>query len=101
MTFIAGTVYLKRFADTSSMPSLAIAFVLLAIGNIMFVQVLRGGLGSGVVASSMSQIIVMTAISAFIFGERVQLQQLLGVAMAVGSIFLMSLPNAKTVVAAG
>ncbi len=94
--FMLGSVLLKRFADTSHAPSLLLSFSVLAASNILFVQVIRSGLGQAVIASSMTQIIVMAALGVLIFGERMSVFQVFGVALAATSIFMVmwSAPSA-------
>ena len=91
--FTLGSVLLKRFADTGAWSNLSMSFMIFAASNLLFVRVLKGGLGSGVVASSMVQIILMAALGALIFGERLGSPQIIGVVLAAISVCLMIRPG--------
>ncbi len=88
--FTMGSLLLKRFADGAGIATLTASIAILALSNVFFVQVIRNGLGQGVVASSMSQVILMAAFGVLVFGERLSMVQVLGVAMAAASLFLIT-----------
>ena len=88
--FTLGSALLKRFADTGALTFLVLSFAVLGVSNMLFVQVIRAGLGTGVIASSMSQIIFMAALGVVVFGERLTLLQITGVALAAASIILIT-----------
>ena len=92
--FTIGSLALKRFADTGAWSMLSVSFAIFALSNLLFAQVLRSGLGQGVVASSMSQILLMAVLGVWLFGERLSLYQLAGVVMAATSLFLIMGPDA-------
>ncbi len=87
--FTAGSVFLKRFADQGAMSDLTVSFIVFAISNLIYAQVLARGLGQGVVLSSMTQIVVMSGLGALLFGERLTPQQICGLILAVLSIWLI------------
>ncbi|MEM7076923.1 MAG: hypothetical protein AAF484_17690 [Pseudomonadota bacterium] len=91
--FTLGSLLLKRYADTGAWTTLSMSFAVFAASNLLFAHVLKGGLGSGVVASSMLQIILMAVLGVVIFGERLDPFQIAGVALAAVSIFLMLHPG--------
>ncbi len=95
--FTAGSLLLKRFADTGAWACLSLSFAVFAVSNLLFAQVLKSGLGPGVVASSMLQIILMAALGVLIFGERLNPWQMSGVAMAAASILLMLQPGLEKI----
>ncbi|MEM7318498.1 MAG: hypothetical protein AAF408_05685, partial [Pseudomonadota bacterium] len=70
-----------------------LSFTILAVSNLIFVQVIRTGLGQGIVASSMSQIILMAALGMLVFGEKLTGAQLAGVVLATLSIALILGPD--------
>ncbi len=79
--FTLGSLCLKRFADTGAWTTLSVSFAIFAVSNLLFAQVLRAGLGQGVVASSMLQIILMAILGFLVFGEK------LGRPLGVGVFF--------------
>lgn len=87
--FTLGSALLKRFADTGATSSLLLSFIVLGASNLVFVQVIRLGLGQGVIASSMLQIVLTAALGALVFGERFSAGQVGGVVLAVASIALI------------
>ncbi|MEM0949900.1 MAG: hypothetical protein AAGK37_21070 [Pseudomonadota bacterium] len=91
--FTLGSLLLKRFADTGGWTVLSFSFAIFAVSNLLFAQVLRGGLGQGIVASSMLQIILMATLGVLIFDEKLSILQIAGVALAVTSIFLILGPG--------
>ncbi len=88
--FTLGSALLKRFADTGAAASLVLSFLVLGVSNMLFVSVIRTGLGAGIIASSMSQIIFMAALGVLVFGERLTALQVIGVALAATSIALIT-----------
>ncbi len=91
--FTLGSLLLKRFADTGGWTMLSLSFAIFAVSNLLFAHVLRSGLGQGVVASSMMQIVLMAVLGVLVFGEKLSVPQIAGVAMAVMSIFLILGPG--------
>ena len=91
--FTLGSLLLKRFADTGAWTTLSLSFAIFAVSNLLFAEVLRDGLGQGVVASSMLQILMMALLGVLIFGEKLSGLQITGVALAAMSIFLILGPE--------
>ena len=87
--FTLGSALLKRFADTGAVASLVLSFAVLGVSNMLFVQVIRTGLGTGLIVSSMSQIIFVASLGAMVFGERLTALQVIGVVLAATSIALI------------
>ena len=92
--FTIGSLLLKRFADTGALLMLSLSFAVFAVSNLLFAQVLRGGLGQGVVASSMLQIVLMAILGVLVFGEKLSVLQVTGVALAAMSLYLILGPEA-------
>jgi drug/metabolite transporter (DMT)-like permease len=88
--FTAGSFFLKRYADLGSLTDLICAFAVFACTNLIYARVLAKGLGQGAVLSSMSQVILLSALGALVFGERLNAHQLAGLGLAIGSIWLFA-----------
>ena len=88
--FTLGSALLKQFADTGAAAPLVLSFAVLGVSNLLFVHVIRTGLGTGIIASSMSQIILVAALGVLVFGERLSAMQVIGVALAATSIALLT-----------
>lgn len=89
-SFTLGSVLLKQFSDTGAGLALFFAVLVLGLGNLAYVRLLAHGLGQGAVMSSMSQIIALSVLGALLFGERLGLPQVAGLALAILSIWLFS-----------
>ena len=89
-SFTLGSVLLKQFADTGVGYVLFFAILALGLGNLAYVRLLAHGLGQGAVMSSMSQVIALSVLGAVLFGERLGIPQLAGLALAIASIWLFS-----------
>ena len=84
--FALGGVFLKKYADLGHSHDLAVALAAYLAANLAFVEILRRGLGFGMVVSSMGQLCLMVLIGAFVFGERIGPIQGVGVALALLAI---------------
>ena len=81
--FALGGVFLKKFADFGQSHDLAISLTAYLIANLAFIEILRRGLGFGMVLSSAGQLCLMVLIGALVFGERIGPMQGVGVMLAV------------------
>jgi uncharacterized membrane protein len=88
--FTTGSLFLKRFADYGTLTDLGCAFAVFACTNLIYARVLARGLGQGAVLSSMSQVVLMSALGALVFGERLNAHQILGLGLAICSIWLFA-----------
>ncbi|WP_299730631.1 hypothetical protein [uncultured Tateyamaria sp.] len=88
--FTAGSVLLKRFADTGLGHFLILAFLIFGLSNLAYARLLAHGLGQGAVLSSMSQVVVLSVIGAAVFGERFSASQAAGLGLAILSIWLFT-----------
>lgn len=87
--FTVGSLLLKKYADAGGVPCLVLTALVLVASNVSFVEVIRGGFGQGIIASSMVQMILMVALGAVLFGETYSPAQGLGVILAVMSMYLI------------
>ena len=81
--FVAGGGFLKRYADFGQPHDLAISLAAYLIGNLLFIEILRRGLGMGMVLSSMGQLCLMVIIGSAVFGEKFGPMQCAGIAFAL------------------
>lgn len=89
--FALGGVYLKRFADAGSMINLTMAFAIFAVSNLVYANVLAQGLGAGAALISMAHLIIMSALGMLLFGEKLGIFNIAGLAMALMSIWFFAL----------
>lgn len=89
-SFTLGSVLLKQFADTGVGYVLLFAVFALGLGNLAYVRLLAHGLGQGAAVSSMSQVVTLSVLGAVLFGERLGAAQLVGLGLAIASIWLFS-----------
>ncbi len=88
--FAAGSYFLKRYADLGSMSDLGHAFAIFALSNLLYAQLLAKGLGQGAAMSSMTHLILMSALGVAVFGERFSYHQAGGLLFAICSIWLFA-----------
>lgn len=88
--FTAGSVLLKRFADTGLGQFLLLAFLVFGLSNLAYARLLAHGLGQGAVLSSMSQVVALSVIGVAVFGERFGASQAAGLGLAILSIWLFT-----------
>ena len=88
--FALGGAFLKKYADFGQPHDLAVSLAAYLAANLAFIEVVKRGLGSGMVLSSMGQLCLMVLIGALVFGERIGPMQGVGVALAVLAIAAFS-----------
>ena len=88
--FALGGVYAKRFADLGQFHNLVFSFTAYFAGNLLFLEILKRGLGFGMVLSSMGQLILMVLIGVLLFGERFGPMQGVGLTLAILAIAAFS-----------
>ena len=89
-SFCVGGSFLKRYADFGQPHDLGLSLGAYLIGNLLFIEILKRGLGFGMVLSSAGQLCLMVIIGALVFGERVGPMQGVGVTLAVLAIAAFS-----------
>ncbi len=89
--FAAGSVFLKRYADSGAWTDLGTAFGIFAVSNLLYVPILARGLAQGAAMSSMAHPIVVSTLGVVIFGEKLGPYNLTGLAMALITIWLFSM----------
>ncbi len=91
--FISGATASRAYITNNNMLVLILALILYCIGNLMMVRLMReGGLGLAISASSIAQLVVVNIIAFIVFGERLSLHQLAGVALGIVAMILMLYP---------
>ena len=88
--FALGGVCLKRFADNGQNIDLAVSLAAYLAANLAFIEILRRGLGTGMVLSSMGQLTLMVTLGALFFGERFGIMQGAGIVFALLAIAAFS-----------
>ena len=88
--FVAGSLFLKRYADLGKLSDLSYAFAIFAASNLLYAQLLARGLGQGTALSSMAQIVLMSVVGLVVFGERMNSHQIGGLTLACLSIFVFA-----------
>ena len=88
--FASGSYYLKRYADMGALVDLTCAFVIFALSNLLYAQLLTKGLGQAAALSSMSHLVLMSVLGVTAFGERLNTYQIGGLMFALCSIWLFA-----------
>jgi multidrug transporter EmrE-like cation transporter len=92
--FATGNVLLKLSADGDDPVILAVSFIAYLIGNILYFMLLKGsGLGVAAALSSIAQMIVITLVGRFWFGETINVQQTIGIALSICAFVLVTQPT--------
>lgn len=91
--FALGGSTLKVYADTQQTAPLAMSLTAYLVGCVLFADVLRRGLGFGMVLATMLELSVMVVIGALFFGERLGIAQYSGLACALSAMVLFALPQ--------
>jgi multidrug transporter EmrE-like cation transporter len=91
--FAAGGAYLKFYADGHQPWHLSVSLSAYVVGCFIFADVLRHGLGFGMVIAAMLELSAMVIVGALLFNERIAFPQYTGLACAVSAMILFSLPQ--------
>lgn len=89
--FAFGSVFLKRYADAGSWGDLGLAFGVFAVSNLVYAQVLANGLGQGAALSSITHLMMMSALGVLLFGEKLGPYNVAGLVTALITIWLFSM----------
>jgi len=93
ITFLAAATASRAYLGSSNIWLLVLSLTLYCIGNLMMLKLMReGGLGLAISASSVAQLLLINVIAFVVFGERLTLMQMAGVALGIVSMALMLLP---------
>lgn len=91
--FVAANGVLKTYAVKGGWPVLAGALALFCIGNWLMVQVMRlNGLGLAIALSAVFQLVAISVMAIFVFGERPTGLQLAGMALGVVAVAMIAWP---------
>ena len=91
--FVAGGLFLKKYADTGALSQLGIAFTIFGVSNLIYAQVLAKGLGQGSVLTGMAHLIMMSAAGVLFFGEKMGPYHVAGLVSALATIWMFTLAN--------
>jgi len=92
--FVAANAVLKTYAVKGGVPVLLGALLLFCMGNWLMVQVMRlNGLGLAIALSAIFQLVAITVMAIFVFGERPTGLQLAGMALGVVAVALIAWPQ--------
>lgn len=92
--FATGNVLLKLSADSNNPIVLAMSFIAYLAGNILYFMLLKSnGLGVAAALSSIAQLVVMALLGRFWFGEAINTQQALGLALSVLAFVMVTQPT--------
>ena len=92
--FVAANGVLKVYAIKGQLSVLVGALVMFSVGNWLMVQVMRlSGLGLAIAVSSIVQLVAISVLAIFVFGERPTVLQLAGMALGVVAVGLIAWPT--------
>jgi glucose uptake protein len=92
--FVAANAVLKVYATKGQVPVLIGALLLFCLGNWLMVQVMRlNGLGLAIALSAIFQLVAISVMAIFVFGERPTGLQLAGMALGVVAVAMIAWPT--------
>jgi small multidrug resistance pump len=95
--FVGANAVLKTYAVRGGVPVLVGALLLFCLGNWLMVQVMRAnGLGLAIALSAIFQLVAITVMAIFVFGERPTGLQLGGIALGCVAVAMIAWPQGVT-----
>ncbi|MEY4697258.1 MAG: hypothetical protein RIT14_1686 [Pseudomonadota bacterium] len=92
--FVAANAVLRAYAGSGQWPMLAAALGCFLVGNLMMVRLMReSGLALAVSISSVVQLVLLTLIGVWWFGERLTAMQVSGVVLGIVAVALIAWPQ--------
>ena len=93
VAFLSAATASRAYVTSNNIAVLLLSLALYTAGNLVMVRLMReGGLGLAVSASAIVQLLAINVIAFSLFGERMTMMQMAGVALGVVSMALMLLP---------
>jgi small multidrug resistance pump len=92
--FVAANAVLKVYATKGQLPVLIGALLLFCLGNFLMVQVMKAnGLGLAIALSAIFQLVAISVMAIFVFGERPTSLQLAGMALGCVAVAMIAWPQ--------
>ena len=91
--FVGANAVLKVYAVKGGLPVLVGALALFCLGNFLMVQVMKAnGLGLAIALSAIFQLVAISVMAIFVFGERPTGLQLAGMALGCVAVAMIAWP---------
>jgi small multidrug resistance pump len=91
--FVAANAVLNTYAVKGGLPVLIGALALFCLGNFLMVQVMKAnGLGLAIALSAIFQLVAISVMAIFVFGERPTGLQLAGMALGCVAVVMIAWP---------
>ena len=91
--FVGANAVLKVYAVKGGLPVLVGALALFCLGNVLMVQVMKAnGLGLAIALSAIFQLVAISVMAIFVFGERPTGLQLAGMAVGCMAVAMIAWP---------
>ena len=92
--FVGANAVLKVYAVKGGFPVLIGALALFCVGNFLMVQVMKAnGLGLAIALSAIFQLVAISVMAIFVFGERPTGLQLAGMAVGCMAVAMIAWPT--------
>jgi small multidrug resistance pump len=92
--FVAANAVLRTYAVKGGLTVLLGALALFCLGNWLMVQVMRlNGLGLAIALSAIFQLVAISVMAIFVFGERPTALQLAGMALGCVAVAMIAWPT--------
>jgi small multidrug resistance pump len=94
VVFVAANAVLKVYATKGQLPILIGALAMFCVGNWIMVQVMKAnGLGLAIALSAIFQLVAISVMAIFVFGERPTGLQMAGMALGVVAVAMIAWPT--------
>lgn len=92
--FVAANAVLKVYATKGQPPILIGALAMFCVGNWLMVQVMKAnGLGLAIALSAIFQLVAISVMAIFVFGERPTGLQMAGMALGIVAVAMIAWPT--------
>ncbi|OLP62333.1 hypothetical protein BJF93_23525 [Xaviernesmea oryzae] len=92
--FLVAATVSRAYVSSERWPLLVLSLLLYCIGNLLMIRLMReGGLGLAISLSAIGQLVAINGIAFVVFGERLTVPQMAGVALGVVAMGLMLFPT--------
>jgi small multidrug resistance pump len=92
--FVAANAVLKIYATKGQLPILIGALLMFCVGNYLMVQVMKAnGLGLAIALSAIFQLVAISVMAIFVFGERPTGLQMAGMILGCVAVAMIAWPT--------
>jgi glucose uptake protein len=92
--FLAAATATRHYVGNNNIVWLLLSLSLYVVGNLVMVRIMReGGLGLAVSISAIAQLLLVNLVAFALFGEKLTVMQMSGLALGIASMTLLMWPQ--------